>query len=111
MAWIMTIARNLCLMRLRQSARTDAFQQAETDEDPSPPANEAQANEAQRAEDRLLLEKAFRVLREEDVRIVVLHAVSGLKHREIASLLGIPLPTVLSRYRRALKRLREELEN
>ena len=37
-------------------------------------------------------------------------AVAGLKHREIAALLEAPLPTVLSRYRRAIAKLRAALE-
>ena len=45
-----------------------------------------------------------------DRRIVVLHAVTGLKHREIAQLLELPLATVLSKYHRALKKLKVRLE-
>ena len=41
---------------------------------------------------------------------MVLHAVSGFKHREIASMLGIYLGTVLSKYNRAIKKLREFAE-
>ena len=33
----------------------------------------------------------------------MLHAVTGMKHREIAALLELTLPTVLSKYHRALK--------
>ena len=44
-------------------------------------------------------------LSEEERQIVVLHAVSGLKHREIADILEKPLSTVLNKYRRALKKL------
>lgn len=36
--------------------------------------------------------------------------VTGLKHREIAALLELPLPTVLSKYHRALKKMRSFLE-
>ena len=43
-------------------------------------------------------------------RIVLLHAVTGMKHREIAALLELPLPTVLSKYHRALKKMRSCLE-
>lgn len=45
-------------------------------------------------------------LSEEEREIVVLHVVSGLRHREIASLLEMPLATVLSKYHRALKKLK-----
>ena len=57
----------------------------------------------------------MKILSDEERQIVTLHAVSGFKHREIAGFLDIPLPTVLSRYNRALKKLRkyltEEREN
>ena len=42
--------------------------------------------------------------------MILLHAVSGLKHREIAELLEIPLATALSKYHRGLKKLRTKLE-
>ena len=45
-------------------------------------------------------------LEDQERQIVTLHALTGLKHREIAALLGLPLPTVLSKYSRALKKLR-----
>ena len=44
-------------------------------------------------------------LTQDEREIVVLHVVTGLKHREIAELLEMPLPTVLSKYRRSLKKL------
>jgi RNA polymerase sigma-70 factor (ECF subfamily) len=40
----------------------------------------------------------------------MLHAESGMKHREIASLLDMPISTVLSKYNRGIKRLQTELE-
>ncbi len=42
----------------------------------------------------------------EEGQIVLLHAVTGLKHREIAQLLELPLSTVLSKYHRGLKKLK-----
>ena len=61
-------------------------------------------------EDRALLEQALGTLEEQARRIVLLHAVTGLKHREIAQLLELPLATVLSKYHRALKKLKAQLE-
>jgi len=46
-------------------------------------------------------------LSDEEREIVVLHAVSGFKHREIADMMGLSLGTVLSKYNRAIKKLRE----
>jgi len=62
------------------------------------------------ADDRPLLQHALAGLGEEERRIVLLHAVTGMKHREIAALLELPLPTVLSKYHRALKKMRAYLE-
>ncbi|MFR3365625.1 MAG: RNA polymerase sigma factor [Christensenellales bacterium] len=41
---------------------------------------------------------------------MILHAVGGMKHRETAELLGLPLATVLSKYSRAIKKLKSKLE-
>ena len=54
-------------------------------------------------------EAALKALGEEERQVVLLHAASGLKHREIARDLGLPLSTVLSRYSRALKKLQRYL--
>lgn len=61
--------------------------------------------------DKIVLQSALKILSEEERKIVILHAVSGMKHREIASNLEIPLSTALSKYRRALKKLRTHLKN
>lgn len=38
-----------------------------------------------------------------------LHAVAGLKHREIGELTGLPLATVLTKYNRALAKMKKTL--
>lgn len=102
MAWILTITKNLCLMRLRAGARTFPFREEEK--------ISGGLGGIADLEDRLVLEKALSVLSGEDCQIIMLHAVSGLKHREIAALMGMPLSTVLSRYSRGIRKLRKELE-
>lgn len=98
MAWIITIAKNLCFARLRQHNRQEQL----PDEDWS----EMLADNAGLSnEDRLVLRECLGRLSEEENRIVVLHAVAGFKHREIASVTGMPLATVLSKYRRAIAKL------
>ena len=42
--------------------------------------------------------------------VLFLHTVYGFSYREIAALLELPLPTVLSKYHRALKKMRSFLE-
>ena len=103
MGWLLTICRNLCLMDLRQGRRTAALSEEEWDAVPAQGADLS-------TEERVLLQHAMSRLGEEERRIVLLHAAAGLRHREIAALLKLPLPTVLSKYHRALKKLRTYLE-
>ena len=98
MAWILTIVRRLALMRLRRG-----------DTAPSDTLEEwiaAPGDFTEDSLDRLVLQAALITLSEGEREIVMLHALSGLKHREIADLMELPLSTVLSKYRRALKKLR-----
>ena len=103
MAWLLTVARNLALMRLRERGKTQEL----TDEEWS--ALPARAPDVT-PEDRHVLRAARSVLSAQERQVVMLHAVTGLKHREIAQLLELPLATVLSKYRRALKKLNLLLE-
>lgn len=61
-------------------------------------------------EDRIALQGAFSVLSDEERQIILLHANTGMKHREIAAIMKLPLSTVLSKYRRGLKKLRNYME-
>lgn len=102
MAWILTITKNLCFMRLRELKKQASF-----DEDYL--NNTCHILDGS-AEDKILIENCINNLDEIDRQIVVLHAVSGFKHREIASFLGIPLSTVLSKYSRATAKLKNYLK-
>lgn len=103
MAWLLTITRNLALMRLRSREKVVDLPQEDWN---------VLAAEGERvtAEDRQVLTAALYGLTDQERRVVLLHAVSGLKHREIAQILEMPLATVLSKYHRALKKLRDLLE-
>ena len=103
MGWLLTVCRNLCLMRLRREERHAALSEEEWD---AIPAQECGLD----ADERTLLQQALASLAGEERRIVLLHAVTGMKHREIAALLELPLPTVLSKYHRALKKMRSLLK-
>ncbi len=102
MAWIMTITRHLCYERLSQLSqmRLDADTEAAETE-----------GAACLSVDSLILRECLSLLSEEEREIVMLHAVSGMKHREIAAYLRRPLPTVLSKYRRALRKMKDHLED
>lgn len=94
MAWILTITRNLCLKLLQQPGSIpleDLHHLSAPSADPVEAAT---------------LRTCMQVLSAEEREIVVLHAVAGLKHRQIAKLLGLKHSTVMSKYRRALQKLK-----
>ena len=99
MGWLLAVCRNLCLMQLRSESRHTPLTDAEWD---AIPAEETGLS----VDERTLLQQDLAGLGEEERRVVLLNAITGLKHREIAALLELPLPTVLSKYHRALKRMR-----
>lgn len=103
MAWILTVVRNLSLMWLRERKSRGGSDLEE--EQPADPVDAIGAST-----DRLVLTAALESLPDLERQIVVLHSVSGLRHREIAELFGIPLSTALSRYHRALSKLRKLLK-
>lgn len=98
LAWIFTITRNLALTKLRESSKRTDFDAAKPEM--------IDFSAVSRADERMLIESVFSVLSDEEKQVLVLHAVSGMKYREIASVLELPLNTVLSKYHRAVKKLR-----
>ena len=100
MAWIFTIVRNLCLGRLRAMSRFSDL----PEEDWEPYLD---SNERISMEDRVILKHCLRDLQDDEREILLLHVFSGMKHREIAALTDRPLSTILSKYHRALKKMRE----
>lgn len=102
MAWIFTIARNLSMSKLRQHAHMEISNDDEFEDNLS-------FSYVTDHEDRLILQSALKILSEEERKIILLHAISGFTHIEIARDIGIPLSTVLSKYHRGLKKLRKHL--
>lgn len=103
LAWILTIARNLCLHKLRDRRKTAELSEDEWE-------HVLQSATALPSEDRMLLATCLTRLTDEERQILTLHAVASFKHREIATLLTLPLPTVLSKYHRTRQKLRALLE-
>lgn len=103
MAWIFTIARNYCMMHYRKEQKKAELGFEELENMPA-------LSKIEKKEERMVLEAALGILTEEERQIVILHAVTGMKHREIARMLSMPLSTVLSKYRRSLTKLKAHLE-
>ncbi len=103
LAWILTITRNLCYRKLREHEKMSTIPQEDWE-------RYLEEKEGITSEDKLVLHTCMNCLTEDERQIVVLHAVSGFKHREIAQLLSMRISTVLSKYNRALKKMRNNLE-
>ena len=101
LAWILTITKNLALMRLRK--KRNHMDLAELNEIL---ADNKGVNDT---ETQMLISTVFKYISDEERNILILHSVSGFKHREIAKMLGIPLSTVLSKYNRAIKKIKKRM--
>ncbi|MCC8024411.1 MAG: RNA polymerase sigma factor [Clostridium sp.] len=106
LAWVFTIARNLCYMRFReQRQRSDvALEELEGREEGRV------CDSLEQAADRKVLLDALSKISREERQIVLLHAAAGMKHREVAEALEMPLATELSKYNRSMKKLQTILQ-
>jgi len=102
MAWIITITRNLCFKLLKEREKTVSLSLEDW-------KDHIDLCTQMTADDKVVLEQCMERLSDEERQIVVLHAVAGFKHREIGEMMDLALPTVLSKYHRAIKKLREYL--
>jgi RNA polymerase sigma-70 factor (ECF subfamily) len=106
LAWMFTIARNLCYMKFREQKHDSDI----TIDDLTGEESGEVCPQIEQAADRMVLMSALQILKEEERQIVLLHVTAGLKHREIAASLQIPLATALSKYNRAMKKLENYLK-
>ena len=102
-AWLLRITRNLALMRLREGGKSVTMS-------PEDWMEEFADRPDFTAEDAMTLTQLMDALSDEEREIVTLHALTGFKHREIAAMLDLALPTVLSKYHRAIKKLKSILQ-
>ena len=96
-AWILTIARNLSINHSKKIARE---QTTDFDE------NEYLLTNTDKHEGSVLKQMKT-ILNPQELTIVMLHIVSGYKHKEIAEILNKPLGTVLWSYKNSLEKLRK----
>ena len=117
--WLYRIAINTCKNRLKSSAyrwkkKTVPLENPESSEDgnlsykihndsPSP------ANELEKKERLMMIQKAINALPQEQNRVIVLRDIQGLSYQEIVDVTGLNLGTVKSRLARARMELRKNL--
>lgn len=101
-AWLLSVSRNTALDLYRKKKREiTGFDERYFDQ--------AYNNSADFL-DRLILTKYLELLDTEERQIVILKDISGMKHREIAKIIELPLGTVLWKYQKALTKLRKSIE-
>ncbi len=107
--WLYQIIRRLCFNFLRdQKTRRARLAEAGpwlADQADARAAQSAPDRETERADLRRRIETAMEALAPHEREVIVMREFEGLKYREIAELLGIPIGTVMSRLysaRRAL---------
>lgn len=104
MAWIFTITRNHAYMLLRQKQK---HYHIDLDEVYNVGVDSTVAKDMHKEK---LTSVLLHELQEDEREIVVMHAMSNMKHKDIAKVLDLPISTVLSKYRRSLQKLRTLME-
>ena len=107
--WYYQILRRLCFNHLRDTSRradrlasVEAFVAREADDDP--------AREVERRETRRRCRAAIAELPDTEREVLVFREYHGLKYREVADLLEIPIGTVMSRLYSARRRIAQTLD-
>jgi len=104
--WLFVIARNASLDALRRRRRAAALgSDGNPQHEPGPEEIALRNDEAER------VRQALEALPDRYRLVLELYYVSGLRYREIAVALGIPIGTVKTFLSRAKRQLREELES
>jgi RNA polymerase sigma-70 factor (ECF subfamily) len=105
-AWLFTVMHNLHRQNLRKSARRPASDQMGEDVE-SRLAAVDDANQRLALRD---LDRAIAELPEEQRQVVLLIGLEDMSYQETATVLDIPVGTVMSRLARARERLRRAME-
>ncbi|GAB4554938.1 MAG: sigma-70 family RNA polymerase sigma factor [Phycisphaerales bacterium] len=114
-SWLFTILHHTFYSRVKREKRgpvaVEEFYEAderETVPDEAPPAWDLRSLDWEHVDERV--KKAIEELSPEHREVLLLWGVEGMKYREIASILDVPIGTVMSRLHRSRKVLAESLE-
>lgn len=105
--WFLSVVRNAAMTWLSRRPREDSL-----DEERGAPAAAAEASteaELLRYDEREVLDRALERLPDEFREAIVLRELEGMSYKDIASALGVPIGTVMSRLSRGRRLLLESL--
>jgi RNA polymerase sigma-70 factor (ECF subfamily) len=105
-AWLLTIMHNLYIDQLRKATNGPNFVSLPDDE----PADSARAG-AESAAVLDELQQALNGLSPDQREIILLVSLEGMRYQEVATILGVPEGTVMSRLYRAREKLRKALSH
>lgn len=105
-AWLFAIARNACIDAARRRRGQPLLELDPVADAPEPPRGDL---ELEASQDARRVHDAIGALSPEQLAVVRLSFFDDRPHAEIAERLGLPLGTVKSRLRLAMKRLRDLL--
>jgi RNA polymerase sigma-70 factor (ECF subfamily) len=121
--WFYTIVRNLCKNELRWRSRhptvsiEDNLNASSGSEDSPRVGDYLQSAGSNPLDDMVIrerdqrLEKALEMLPDAEREVLILNRFQGLKYREIAEVVGVPVGTVRARIYSALERLRKSIKD
>ena len=121
--WFYTIVRNLCKNELRWRSRhptvsiEDNLSSSHGGEDSARVGDYLQSEATSPLDEMVIrerdqrLEKALEMLPEAEREVLILNRFQGLKYREIAEVIGVPVGTVRARIYSALERLRKAIKD
>ena len=106
--WIYTITKNICLNMLRDKKKTVSV---DFNDEETVNVLHLDSEDAPRVSDESgIIGIAKEVLKEKEFRVVILHAVNGMKFKEIADLVGGLETSVRWQYNNALKKIKTAYE-
>ena len=113
-SWLFAITHNLFYTKIKKDKRrpmaVEEFfneESSETLPDEAPPVWDRSSLDMEHVDDKL--KAAIASLKEEHREVLLMWAVDGLKYREIAEIMEVPIGTVMSRLHRARKLLADAL--
>ncbi len=99
LAWILTITKNISYNKLKSLKNKNCILTEDMD---------LINGKIDNPDDRLLIETILKDLTSEERQIIILHELNGFKYNEISQILELNISTILSKYHRAIKKIRSQ---